>query len=305
MWVPIGFEKSFRMAYSRTRYGTGYYIYHQFVAGHEAVAADQERGTAKTPPDADVLELIGRAGQRHRADAGERRRHGRSARARPARGDERGDLAQRRRAADDPRARAVRAGSVTRSRSRPRACGSPGTIASSRRSTRRSRCSSAPARSTTATTASTWSRRSRSTSASTATASTCACYFPMPFFRSARRSSWSARTTDVDDVRWTVRHAPLHRPAEPRRLLPRHLPRPPDARAGQGPRPARHARRPKAAATGRAASSARPSSSPTTPSSPRSKATRASSSTTARRRRPTAPAPKSGAAAATTGAAAT
>src|SRR5690606_22032288 len=28
MWVPIAFERSFRMAYSRTHYGTGYYIYH-------------------------------------------------------------------------------------------------------------------------------------------------------------------------------------------------------------------------------------------------------------------------------------
>src|ERR1044071_5835376 len=32
-WVPIPFEKSFRMAYSRTHYGTGYYIYQQFVRG--------------------------------------------------------------------------------------------------------------------------------------------------------------------------------------------------------------------------------------------------------------------------------
>src|SRR5437899_6520984 len=31
MWVPIPFEQSLRMAYSRTFYGTGYYIYHQFV----------------------------------------------------------------------------------------------------------------------------------------------------------------------------------------------------------------------------------------------------------------------------------
>ena len=31
IWVPVPFEKSFRMAYSRTHYGTGYYIYHQFV----------------------------------------------------------------------------------------------------------------------------------------------------------------------------------------------------------------------------------------------------------------------------------
>src|SRR5262245_20523362 len=28
-WVPVPFERSFRMAYSRTHYGTGYYIYHQ------------------------------------------------------------------------------------------------------------------------------------------------------------------------------------------------------------------------------------------------------------------------------------
>ena len=33
MWVPMPFEKSFRMAYSRTHYGTGYYIYHQYVPG--------------------------------------------------------------------------------------------------------------------------------------------------------------------------------------------------------------------------------------------------------------------------------
>ena len=33
MWVPLAFERSFRMAYSRTRYGTGYYIYHQYLPG--------------------------------------------------------------------------------------------------------------------------------------------------------------------------------------------------------------------------------------------------------------------------------
>ena len=32
-WVPIGFTKHFEMAYGRTHYGTGYYIYHQFVPG--------------------------------------------------------------------------------------------------------------------------------------------------------------------------------------------------------------------------------------------------------------------------------
>ena len=30
MWRPINFNQSFRIAYSRTYYGTGYYIYHQF-----------------------------------------------------------------------------------------------------------------------------------------------------------------------------------------------------------------------------------------------------------------------------------
>ncbi len=59
-WVPIGFEKRFRMAYSRTFYGTGYYIYHQFVQGTKLtrpIAAWHEEA-----PDRDVLDLIGRAG---------------------------------------------------------------------------------------------------------------------------------------------------------------------------------------------------------------------------------------------------
>jgi hypothetical protein len=61
MGVPIPFERSFRMAYSRTRYGTGYYIFHQYVPGaklsHPIRAWD-----ARTPPDLDVLKLINRAG---------------------------------------------------------------------------------------------------------------------------------------------------------------------------------------------------------------------------------------------------
>jgi hypothetical protein len=60
-WVPVGFSQSFRMAYSRTFYGTGYYIYHQFVAGAKLSRAIT-LWDGKTPPDADVLDLIGRAG---------------------------------------------------------------------------------------------------------------------------------------------------------------------------------------------------------------------------------------------------
>src|SRR5262249_44007159 len=61
MWVPIPFERSFRMAYSRTRYGTGYYIYHQYVPGAR-LSQPLRAWDGKTPPDADVLRLIARAG---------------------------------------------------------------------------------------------------------------------------------------------------------------------------------------------------------------------------------------------------
>src|SRR5262245_31301413 len=61
MWVPIAFERSFRMAYSRTRYGTGYYIYHRYVRGAK-LSWPLRAWDGKTPPDADVLKLITRAG---------------------------------------------------------------------------------------------------------------------------------------------------------------------------------------------------------------------------------------------------
>jgi hypothetical protein len=61
MWVPLGFEKSFRMAYSRTFYGTGYYIYHQFVRGTK-LSQPITAWDGRTPPAKDVLDLIGRAG---------------------------------------------------------------------------------------------------------------------------------------------------------------------------------------------------------------------------------------------------
>jgi hypothetical protein len=60
-WVPIGFQHSFRMAYSRTHYGTGYYIYHQFVDGaplSRPIAAWDEASA----PDEAVLSLLRSAG---------------------------------------------------------------------------------------------------------------------------------------------------------------------------------------------------------------------------------------------------
>lgn len=61
MWVPIGFENRFRMAYSRTRYGTGYYIYHQYVDGAN-LSHSIEAWDGQTPPDPAVLELVDRSG---------------------------------------------------------------------------------------------------------------------------------------------------------------------------------------------------------------------------------------------------
>ena len=62
MWVPIPFERSLpASAYSRTHYGTGYYIYHQYLPGAK-LSQPIRAWDGKTPPAADVLDLIGRAG---------------------------------------------------------------------------------------------------------------------------------------------------------------------------------------------------------------------------------------------------
>jgi hypothetical protein len=61
IWTPIPFEQSFQMAYTRTHYGTGYYIYNQFVPGtklsHPIKSWDQSM-----VPGQDVLDLISKAG---------------------------------------------------------------------------------------------------------------------------------------------------------------------------------------------------------------------------------------------------
>src|SRR6266581_676654 len=61
MWVPIPFEKNLRLAYSRTRYGTGYYIYQQYMGGARLSQPIRSwDGTGS--PTKDVLDLIARAG---------------------------------------------------------------------------------------------------------------------------------------------------------------------------------------------------------------------------------------------------
>jgi hypothetical protein len=61
MWSPIPFARSFQMAYTRTHYGTGYYIYDQFVPG-TPLSHPLESWTEKNIPDNDVLDLISKSG---------------------------------------------------------------------------------------------------------------------------------------------------------------------------------------------------------------------------------------------------
>lgn len=60
-WVPIPFEQSFRMAYSRTHYGTGYYIYHLYDRS-APLSRVIRSWDFQTPPDASLGELLRRSG---------------------------------------------------------------------------------------------------------------------------------------------------------------------------------------------------------------------------------------------------
>ncbi len=59
-WTPIPFERSFRMAYSRTHYGTGYYIWHQFAPGTKL--SRPLKSWNESPPAKDALDILSRAG---------------------------------------------------------------------------------------------------------------------------------------------------------------------------------------------------------------------------------------------------
>lgn len=61
MWVPIPFEKTYRLAYSRTFYGTGYYIYHQMPVGISHVSQPIS-SWSKEKPDQKILDLINKSG---------------------------------------------------------------------------------------------------------------------------------------------------------------------------------------------------------------------------------------------------
>jgi hypothetical protein len=61
VWTPIPFERSFQMAYTRTHYGTGYYIYDRFVPGTPLSRPLHSWNESDTPAQ-DVLDLIARSG---------------------------------------------------------------------------------------------------------------------------------------------------------------------------------------------------------------------------------------------------
>jgi Protein of unknown function (DUF2961) len=61
-WVPLSFEKHFRMGYSRTHYGTGYYIYDHYVGGAK-LSRPIKSADWKTSPDQSVLDLLRRSGE--------------------------------------------------------------------------------------------------------------------------------------------------------------------------------------------------------------------------------------------------
>ena len=61
MWVPLGFEDRMRIAYSRTFYGTGYYIYHLYQPGMKHLSRPLKSWN-KQDPDPKVLDLVGKAG---------------------------------------------------------------------------------------------------------------------------------------------------------------------------------------------------------------------------------------------------
>jgi hypothetical protein len=61
VWSPIEFEKSFQMAYTQTHYGTGYYIYDQFVPG-TPLSHPLHSWNEDVVPDHDVLDILSKSG---------------------------------------------------------------------------------------------------------------------------------------------------------------------------------------------------------------------------------------------------
>ncbi len=61
-WVPAPFLHTFTLGYGRTHYGTGYFIFHRFAEGADNLSQRLRPWDGTTPPDADVVDLLSRAG---------------------------------------------------------------------------------------------------------------------------------------------------------------------------------------------------------------------------------------------------
>ena len=245
-WVPIPFERSFQMAYSRTHYGTGYYIYDQYVRGANLSRPIRSWDT-QSAPDADVLALIGRAGTdlvpRTGTPEGSalevEERHGEVTI--PSHGS---------RLVDAHRSGALDAAGAGDFPARARM---PSDLSSARL---RVVWDDRPEPSIDAPLAlffgagTLYNRDDREYLVKAfpvyvrfdAERVHLACFFPMPFFRSARLELVGAGGEDVTGIRWSVALRAIQRSAQPRRLLPCHLSRSPIAGAGPGPAPAGHTR---------------------------------------------------------------
>jgi D-arabinan exo alpha-(1,3)/(1,5)-arabinofuranosidase (non-reducing end) len=214
-WVPIPFEQSLRLAYSRTHYGTGYAIYHQFVPGAR-LSSSLHAWDGQTPPDKDVLELLGRCGTDlvPRPDTPEGRRLGIAALAGRAELSERGIVTLARIMHGPSTLRAIefsvpREQALAFGRARLRitwddreqtSIDSPvalffgaGTLYN--RDNREYLVKAFPV-----------------TVRYAGPRVYLACYFPMPFLRSASIELVAAGER-VEDVRWTIRRQPLRVPA--------------------------------------------------------------------------------------------
>ncbi|MGN6353131.1 MAG: DUF2961 domain-containing protein [Parafilimonas sp.] len=61
LWIPMAFSDSLQLAYSRTFYGTGYYIYHLY-ANEQTLSKPLKSWNIQQVPDKDVIDLINKAG---------------------------------------------------------------------------------------------------------------------------------------------------------------------------------------------------------------------------------------------------
>jgi hypothetical protein len=213
-WVPIAFQRSLRLAYGRTAYGTGYYIYHQFVGG-TPLSRSIPSWNESSIPDPRVVALLDNAGTDIAPQAGTngvRESHGRTDLGRAAKAvlwnSSSGPAMIRALEFSVPRAEArslseARLQITWDDRAQPSVDAPVALFFGSgllyNRDNREYLVKALPM-------VIRYDKERVYLS----------CYFPMPFFRSVRFTLHGAPEARVSDVRWSVRYAPF-------RTAPNHL----------------------------------------------------------------------------------